>query len=104
MSTKWETRGIREERPMRLGQTGGWGKHGHIYVLVDEVILIMILIMLSVCRYLGQDKGRTLPESVQNITSQVVMSLRSADDDDGDVDVDSNHKFATIATMIIGIW
>ena len=64
----------------------------------------MILIMLSVCRYLGQDQGRTLPESVQNITSQVVMSLRSADDEDGDVDVDSNHKFATIATMIIGIW
>ena len=84
---------------MRLGRTGGRGKHGHIYVLVDEVKLIMILIMLMVCRYPGQDQGRTLPESVQNITSQVVMSLRS-----GDVDVDCNHRFATIATMIIGIW
>ena len=89
---------------MRLGRTGGRGKHGHIYVLVDEVKIIMILIMLMVCRYPGQDQGRTLPESVQNITSQVVMSLRSGDDDDGDVDVDCNHKFATIATMIIGIW
>ena len=57
MSNKWETRGIREERP-----------------------------------------------SVKNITSQVVISLRSDDDDDGDVDVDSNHKFATIATVINGIW
>ena len=41
---------------------------------------------------------------MKNITSQVVISLRSDDDDDGDVDVDSNHKFPTIATMIIGIW